>query len=41
MVVKSLLCVEGKSDKGDAMTLARLAASFDLKTSNMPDASSE
>ena len=37
MVVKSLLRVEGKSDKGDAMTLARLAASFDLKTSNMPD----
>lgn len=38
IVVKSLLRVEGKSDKGDAMTLARLAASFDLKTSNMPDA---
>lgn len=37
MIVKSLLRVEGKSDKGDAMTLARLAASFDLKTSNMPD----
>ena len=37
LVVKSLLRVEGKSDKGDAMTLARLAASFDLKTSNMPD----
>jgi transposase len=37
MTVKSLLRVEGKSDKGDAMTLARLAASFDLKTSNMPD----
>jgi transposase len=37
IVVKSLLRVEGKSDKGDAMTLARLAASFDLKTSNMPD----
>jgi transposase len=37
VVVKSLLRVEGKSDKGDAMTLARLAASFDLKTSNMPD----
>ncbi len=36
-VVKSLLRVEGKSDKGDAMTLARLAASFDLKTSNIPD----
>lgn len=37
LIVKSLLRVEGKSDKGDAMTLARLAASFDLKTSNMPD----
>lgn len=37
LVVKSLLRIEGKSDKGDAMTLARLAASFDLKTSNMPD----
>lgn len=37
IVVKSLLRVEGKSDKGDAMTLARLAASFELKTSNMPD----
>lgn len=37
IVVKSLLRVEGKSDKGDAMTLARLAASFDLKTSNIPD----
>ena len=36
-VVKSLLRVEGKSDKGDAMSLARLAASFALKTSNMPD----
>ena len=37
IVVKSLLRVEGKSDKGDAMTLARLASSFALKTSNMPD----
>lgn len=37
IVVKALLQVEGKSDKGDAMTLARLAANFDLKTSNMPD----
>jgi transposase len=37
IVVKALLRVEGKSDKGDAMTLARLAANFDLKTSNMPD----
>jgi transposase len=38
IVVKSLLRVEGKSDKGDARNLARLAASFDLKTSNMSDA---
>ncbi len=37
IIVKALLRVEGKSDKGDAMTLARLAANFDLKTSNMPD----
>jgi transposase len=37
MVVKSLLRVEGKSDKGDAITLARLAASFDLHTSNVAD----
>jgi transposase len=37
MLVKSLLRVEGKSDKGDAMTLARLAAAFELRTSNMPD----
>lgn len=37
LIVKSLLRVEGKSDKADAMTLARLAASFQLKTSNMPD----
>ena len=37
IVVKSLLRVEGKSDKADAMTLARLAAGFDLRTSNMPD----
>ena len=38
IVVKSLLRVEGKSDKADALTLARLAASFDLRVSNMPDA---
>jgi transposase len=37
MLIKSLLRVEGKSDKGDASTLARLAASFTLRTSNMPD----
>lgn len=37
LIVKSLLRVEGKSDKGDAATLARLAASFDLRVSNMPD----
>ena len=37
IVVKALLRVEGKSDKVDAMTLARLAANFDLKKSNMPD----
>jgi transposase len=39
IVVKALLRVEGKSDKGDTKTLARLAANFDLKTSNMPDGS--
>lgn len=37
VTVKSLLRVEGKSDKADASTLARLAASFTLRTSNMPD----
>lgn len=37
MLIKSLLRVEGKSDKGDAATLARLAASFNLRVSNMPD----
>jgi len=35
--VKALLRVEGKSDKADAITLARLAASFRMKGSNMPD----
>ena len=35
--VKSLLRVEGKSDKADAATLARLALSFRLKASNVPD----
>jgi transposase len=39
MLVKALLRVEGKSDKGDAMTLAQLAASFKMRVSNMPDAS--
>lgn len=37
LIVKSLLRVEGKSDKADATTLARLAANFTLRTSNMPD----
>lgn len=37
LLVSALLKVEGKNDKGDARTLARLAANFDLKTSNMPD----
>ena len=36
--VKALLRVEGKSDKADAETLALLAATFPLRTSNMPDA---
>lgn len=35
--VSSLLKVEGKNDKADAITLARLAASFSLRLSNMPD----
>lgn len=35
--VKALLRVEGKSDRADAVTLARLAASFDMRPSNMPD----
>ena len=37
LLVSALLKVEGKNDKGDARTLARLGANFDLKTSNMPD----
>lgn len=37
LYVKSLLKVEGKSDKGDAINLAKLAYGFTLKTSNMPD----
>ncbi len=39
MSVKALLRVEGKSDKRDAATLARIAASFGLRRSNMPDES--
>jgi hypothetical protein len=35
--VKALLRVEGKSDRADSVTLARLAASFDIRPSNMPD----
>ncbi len=35
--VKALLRVEGKSDKRDAATLARIAASFGVRRSNMPD----
>jgi transposase len=35
--VSALLKVEGKNDKADAITLARLATSFSLKLSNMPD----
>jgi hypothetical protein len=38
LTIKALLRVEGKSDKRDAATLARLAATFDLRPSNMPDA---
>jgi transposase len=37
LTIKALLRVEGKSDKRDAATLARLAATFDLRPSNMPD----
>ncbi len=37
MTVKALLAVEGKSDKADAINMARLAAHFRLRTSNMPD----
>ena len=38
MTVKALLRVEGKSNRRDAATLARLAAGFDLRKSNIPDA---
>jgi len=37
LTVKALLRVEGKSDRRDAATLARLAAGFDLRKSNIPD----
>ena len=37
VTVKALLAVEGKSDKADAINMARLAAHFRLRTSNMPD----
>ncbi len=37
MTIKALLAVEGKSDKADAINMARLAAHFRLRTSNMPD----
>ena len=36
--VTALLRVEGKSDKADATNLAVLAATFPLRTSNVPDA---
>ncbi|MCG2770170.1 MAG: transposase [Anaerolineae bacterium] len=35
--VKALLRVEGKSDRKDAFTLARIASSFHLRRSNIPD----
>lgn len=35
--ISKLLKVEGKNDKADARNIAMLAASFDLKVSNMPD----
>ena len=37
ITIKALLAVEGKSDKADAINMARLAAHFRLRTSNMPD----
>ena len=37
LVIAALIRVEGKSDARDAATLARLAASFPLRGSNMPD----
>lgn len=36
-LIKALLAVEGKSDKADAANLARMAAHFRMRTSNMPD----
>lgn len=38
-LIKSLLAVEGKSDKADAFNMARLAMSFQLRVSNMADKS--
>ena len=38
-LIKALLAVEGKSDKADAFNMARLAMSFQLRVSNMPDKS--
>ena len=35
--IKALLRVEGKSDRKDAFTLARVASSFELRRSNIPD----
>lgn len=37
MTIKALLAVEGKSDKADAINMARLAAHFRLRASNIPD----
>ena len=37
LVISALIRVEGKTDARDAATLARLAASFPLRASNMPD----
>lgn len=37
LVIAALIRVEGKTDARDAATLARLAASFPLRASNMPD----
>ena len=36
-LIKALLAHEGKSDKADAKNMARMAAHFNLRTSNMPD----
>ncbi len=37
LTIKALLRVEGKRDKRAAATLARLAATFDLRPANMPN----